>query len=237
MATNHLAVSLYTLTLTSTGSRRGILAALGGLLAGPVGPGEEGTDARRAGKAGKAGKDRRKRKRRAPRAKRQQNPPPLSGPITRVDATCPINTGGFVIRTGDQRIAQTFTALRTGPLVQATIEILKGFGSTGDYILRLSAVDAAGVPTNDVLAVSVVDDSRVPDIFSALTFGFADPATVIAGTEYALVLTRPGSDQLEAIGSFGNLCAGRAFSSPSQTAPFVADPDGFIATFATFVTS
>jgi hypothetical protein len=82
-----------------------------------------------------------------------------------------------------------------------------------------------------------VADNLVLDIFATLTFGFPNPATVVAGTQYALVLTRPGSDQLEAIGTFDNPCAGRAFSSPNQTAPFVEDDEGFDMTFTTFVAS
>jgi hypothetical protein len=222
-------------SLTTAAPRRGILAALAGLLAAdPLGLGGEVAAAKRAGKH----RQKRKRhKRRTRRKKRQEDLPLPPGPITRVDATCPINTGGFLITTGDQRIAQTFIALRTGPLVQATVEILKGPGSTGDYILRLSPVDASGIPTNDVIAASVVADRFVTDVFATLTFGFSNPATVVAGTQYALVLTRPGSDQLEAIGTFDNPCAGRAFSSPSQTAPFVEDDEGFDMTFTTFVTS
>jgi hypothetical protein len=210
--------------LTEALSRRGLLAVLSGaLLTVPAFPLDISVTNARG-----HGKHRQKRKRRTRRTKRQPDPPLPPGPI---------NTGGFLITTGDQRIAQTFTALRTGPLVQAAVEILKGPGSTGDYILRLGTVDAAGVPTNEVLAASVVADRFVTDVFSTLTFDFANPATVVAGTEYALVLTRPGSTQLEAIGTFDNPCAGRAFSSPSQTAPFVEDDEGFDMTFTTFVAS
>jgi hypothetical protein len=205
---------------------------LGGLLlAGAWVRARDGTAAKNNGRR----KNKRKQARRKKR--RQRIAPPPSGPITRVDATCPINTGSFLITTGDQRIAQTFTTVRGGPFVRADLEIFKKIGSIGDYILRLSTVDASGVPTNEVLAASVVPNNRVPDLFTAITFSFANPATVVANTQYALVLTRPGSDQLESIGSSGDPCAGRTFISSSQTAPFAEDTTTFDMTFTTFVVS
>jgi hypothetical protein len=199
-------------TLPTPVPRRGLLAALiGGLLTALPFPRDfDETVAKNSSKR------RHRRKHQARRKKRQQQTSlSPSGPVSRVDATCPSRTGAFLITDGDERIAQTFTAIRTGPLVQAVVEVFKVSGTTGDYILHLGAVNPSGIPTNDVLAESVVANARVPDFSAPLTFGFANPATVVAGTAYALVLTRPGSTQLEGLGSFGNPCAGRAFTSSS----------------------
>jgi hypothetical protein len=60
----------------------------------------------------------------------------------------------------------------------------------------------------------------VPDGPSTLSFAFANPATVVAGVRYALVLSRSGSGSLGWDGRNGDTCPGQAFISDDQTAPF-----------------
>jgi hypothetical protein len=219
-------------SLGRTTSRRSVLAVLisGLIAAGLYAPEADETEAKKHGKRQK------KRKR-----KKKDKPSPTSlpppGAVTRADATCPDPTGAFLITDGDERIAQTFTAIGNGALVRAELVIFKVQGTFGDYILHLGAVDAFGVPSNEVLAESVVANARVPANESTLTFSFANPATVATGTQYALVLTRPGSSQLEWLGSFGDPCFGRAFISPNQTTAFEADNTGLDLGFTTFVSS
>jgi hypothetical protein len=196
-------------------------------------------------------KHRKKRKKKTKTPQPLPPPPPSSSPSppdlrTRVDATCADGShenaeGGD----GNDRLAQTFTALTTGLLVTAQLPILKGMGSVGDFILRLAPIDGSGIPTNGVLAEATVANADVPGCScqpweaSLVTFRFAAPATVEAGTQYALVLTRSGSDFLGWTGDLGNPCAGRAFRSLDQTAPFavLAGASGFDFTFMTFVSS
>jgi hypothetical protein len=162
-------------------------------------------------------------------------PPPLPAPVITPDATCSQAPNGTSGTDGDSRLAHTFTAIGSGPLVRADLLLDKREGSNGDYVLRLSPVDGAEVPTNTVLAETSVANANVPVGESTVSFSFAAPFSIVSGTPYAVVLTRPGDD------SFGwrfrneNPCAGRSFISTSQTGPFTTDNDDFI--FATFVSS
>jgi len=220
--------------LSASPSRRSLFAGLTGgiLMALPLALGTEEVAAKKKGKKGKKGK---KRKQQTPTP---QTPATPATPVTKVDATCSgPNHEGFGEFNGDYRFAQTFTALASGPLVRAELPIYKVAGSGGAYILRLSPVDGAGVPTNTVLAWASIPNLSVPgDEDTTVTFTFADPASVVAGAQYALVLTRPGSNQLLWVGHVGGTCSGSVFFSPSQTAAFTADA-GLDLIFTTFVTS
>jgi hypothetical protein len=196
--------------MTTDASRRGALAALtGGLLAAH--PFAREIDETEASK-----KSKRRKRRKNKKNKNRQNDPKV-----RVDAMCP--TLGSVVSSitdGNVRFAQTFTALSSGPLVKAEILASKEPESEGDFVLRLSPVDASGVPTNEVLAEASVAPANVPDGTSTVTFTFRNPAPVVAGTEYALVLTRPGGTFVAWSGQFGNPCAGQHFLSADQEKPF-----------------
>jgi hypothetical protein len=210
--------------LSSSTSRRDVFASLSsGLFATGVVNFADDAAARKKGKRRKRGK-----------SKKDKN---KDKPKIRVDATCPTSGLSGSGNVGDVRFAQTFAALASGPLVKAELLVEKEAGSTGDFILRLSAVDGSGFPTNDVLAVAVAADASVPDGVSTVTFTFANPASVVAGTEYALVLTRPGGDFIGAFGGLGNPCAGQRFFSPDQKHPFQLDSSGFDLEFTTFVRS
>jgi hypothetical protein len=201
--------------------RRGLLAAL------PLGLAVSETEARRQGK--------RKRKRNT--KKKGKNPPPPPGPTLRADATCPGPSTSDPGAGGLARLAQTFTALASAPLVSARLLIKKDPGSISDYILRLSPVDGAGVPTNDVLAATFVANGSVPDGESMVTFAFTNPAAVVAGTQYALVLARPGTDNFTWMIRAGDACVGQRFVSNTPTAPFAVDPDGNDYIYTTFISA
>jgi hypothetical protein len=90
------------------------------------------------------------------------------------------------------------------------------------------------------LVQSSVANANVPSGGSEgvpVTFTFSTPAAVVAGTQYALVLTRPEGNLLEWRGSLGNPCTGRTFYSPNQTEPFTVLSDGLDLNFLTFVSS
>jgi len=216
-------------------SRRSLFAGLTGglLMALPLALGSEGAAAKK-----KRQKHKEKDKKQSATPQTPATPQIPTTPVTKADAMCSgpsgITIGGS---DGDHRLAQTFTALASGPLVRAELPTIKLAGSGGAYILRLSPVDGAGVPTNTVLASASIPNVSVPDGIATLTFTFADPASVVAGAQYALVLTRPGSNQIAWSGHVDGTCSGSKFSSQSQTAAFLALADSVDRNFTTFVTS
>lgn len=203
-------------------SRRGLFAGLtGGVLAtGPLGLVSDDSEAKKKGK----------------RKKKRKN----NKPKTRPDATClgAAKDEGLVgLGDGNNRIAQTFTALTSGSLVRADLRVRKAESSAGDYIVQLGTVDSFGTPTNEVLAVASVPSGEVPDGDSTVPFSFSQPVSVVAGTQYALILTQPGSAFLGWTGHFGDPCAGRRFVSLNQSSPFQAGDNEFDLEFTTFVRS
>jgi hypothetical protein len=220
----------------TTASRRALLALLGGGLLLPhlPGLGNNETAAKRNGHR-RQGKRRTKRKKR--RGRNRQAPalaPPE--PVTRIDAAC-VSTGAgvFSVAAENNRMAQTFTAFASGSLVRADVNIAKLVGEGGDFVLRLSPVKPSGevlVPTNDVLAETAVAAAIVPGGASIVQFGFANPFPVVAGTSYALVLTRPGGGTFAWLSSTTDVCAGDASASADQTGAFVdAGGDFFFTIF------
>jgi hypothetical protein len=162
--------------------------------------------------------------------------PAAAAPV--LDANCPGPSGGtagfFNPPGGNGRMAQTFTVINTGSLTSAQMEVIKAASSTGDYILQIVAVDGSGVPTNTVLASATIPNASVPTGVSTITGTFATPVPVTAGQQYAVVVTRPSSADLQATIRSGDDCPGSRFTSPSQTDPFAEDP-GTDHIFAVFV--
>jgi hypothetical protein len=229
MDTTHLAALRR--SLAAAASRRGLLAGLsGGVFAsGLFGPGVDDVAAKRSG-------DRRRKRKRQARRKRRKG---QNQPVTRVDATCAgSEVGVLVTATENERLAQTFTALASGPLVRAEVLINKPADSVGAFVLRLSPVAQSGEvfpPTNDVLAETSIANDAVPEGESVVAFAFANPFSVIAGTTYGLVLTRPGGESFAWVGGEGNPCAGASFASQDQTGSFIDLGADLI--FTTFVRS
>jgi hypothetical protein len=202
-------------------NRRGVgrgLAALGVLWGLGLGPRAE-IDEASAKKKRKHKSKKRRRKRKSKKRKKSQSAQ-TSGPEFKADAACSGETEGGFSAGGNSRFAQTFTALGSGPLERAEVLIREFEGTAGDYILRLSAVNAAGVPTNTVLATAIVPDGDVPVGTSLVSFTFPTPFSVVAGVRYALVITRPGANTLEVNGYKNDTCAGGAFYSNNQTGAF-----------------
>lgn len=160
-------------------------------------------------------------------------------PAVREDATCnaPNGDSGLSL-TLDGRLAQTFTALTSGALVRADIPIGKRSQTFGDFTLQLSSVDAFGIPTNEVLAATGVANNAVPVGKATVSFTFAKPAEVQAGVRYALVLSRPTSDDLAWFGNSQDACAGLSFFSVDRTSPMTTGGQLVIDLhFTTFVRS
>lgn len=208
-------------SLTGAASRRGLLSGLaGGALASGIFAHEDDAAAK------KRKKNRKNKKKRKP-----------TNAQTIIAATC--NGSSFRINTtGDQRLAQPFVAQVSGPLVRVALQLdQRATDGAGDYILRLGPVDDASVPTNQVLAESTVAGASVPDGPSTVDFDFADPFSLKAGVEYALVLARPGSEQFAWAGDLGDRCAGRLFFSTNQTGNFADFDPAVEGRFTAFVRS
>jgi hypothetical protein len=217
-------------------SRRAVIAGLATGILGIVPLSQSHEDALGKGRNRNQNKTRRKRK----KHKRQEPGFSSPGPTTRPDASCPRPPDEVVggnVTDGNVRVAQTFTTLDSGLLVRAELLVRKFPASVGDYFLHLGTVDNFGVPTNEVLAVASAANPTVPDGESIVPFAFVSPFSVLAGTRYALVLTRPSSDDLLWLGRFGDSCPGRSFLSTDQTAPFDGVAAGTDLIFTTFVSS
>jgi hypothetical protein len=114
------------------------------------------------------------------------------------------------------RVAQTFTAERSGSLRQVQFSVNKPPATTGDYLVQLLRV-SGGKPSHsptDVLAALTVPDAAVATSSDAtLTATFAGP-DLVAGTEYAVALSRPGSGAV-GVGPIvtlgGSTCSGKLF--------------------------
>jgi hypothetical protein len=83
------------------------------------------------------------------------------------------------------------------------------------------------VPTDDVLAGTSISEGSLPAGTFTLTVTFTFPATVAAGKQYALVLSRPNSGGGIIVGHrVGNdYPAGQLFSSPGYVGGFVCESD------------
>jgi hypothetical protein len=132
-------------------------------------------------------------------------------------------------------MAQTFTAKASGPLVKAQLLIAKDPDTAGDFVVRLQPVDDTGAPVEEVLAETTVANAATPED-GFVDFAFAPPFSVVAGVEYALVLTRPGGDQFF-WSTEGSPCGGRSFFAFGQTGPFEPNAVDSHLAFTTFVKS
>ncbi|HYU60087.1 MAG TPA: hypothetical protein VEK39_04955 [Solirubrobacterales bacterium] len=146
--------------------------------------------------------------------------PPGAAAQASPDASCPgPPEGTYGSSPGDSRFAQTFTAQAGGALTMAQADVFKQ-GTPADWIMHINEVDGTATPTNTVLASATIPDSTVPAGASTLTGNFATPATVIAGQQYALVVTRPGAGNVTMGIRSGDDCPGQLFESTSQTGTF-----------------
>ena len=150
------------------------------------------------------------------------------------DASCPGPPNALsVFNSANERRAQPFTTQNTGSLVQGQAAVNKP-APGGDWQLQVLATDASGVPTNTVLASTTISDAAVPMGDSTLGGTFAPPASVSAGQQYALAVSRPAAWYLQRRADDPS-CPGREFFSPSQTAPFMPSGTPSDMIFATFV--
>jgi hypothetical protein len=92
----------------------------------------------------------------------------------------------------DQSGAQTFTAGITGGLDQADLDLLKVGTPPATVTVEIRST-SAGEPTATVLASGTIATSAISGSGGFVPVTFATPASVTAGTRYALVAYIPGS--------------------------------------------
>jgi hypothetical protein len=115
----------------------------------------------------------------------------------------------------DVRLAQTFTTARGGPLSRIRLTLHKEAKTEGDWLVRISPVDSAGRPTNEVLAEATIDDEFLPpgDHLLIVDFAKSKTAKLTEKTTYALVVSRPGACQIGLRTRAGDPCAGTFYAS------------------------
>jgi hypothetical protein len=179
--------------------------------------------------AGEARRRRRKRKKRRHKDKKPQ--PPKPRPSEELDAHCPVASGASQ---GVRIPAVTFVPRRSGFLTRVWV-LLMDSQAGQDFSLLITPVDAEGKPTEELLAGAEVLD--VPEAghghpAQPLAVTFADPALVLQGTRYALIVTSGYGFQL-ALGQTDQCPDSRAFDM-NQDGVFTEIPDRDFA-FETFV--
>ena len=131
--------------------------------------------------------------------------------------TCPPSIDASQDYSDGTRVAQSFTATRSGTLRQIKIGIVKNPSGSGDYLVQVVRMDGT-VPSNnaiDVIAAAVVPDAQVKTGETTLVVSFGT-TRLTQGTEYAVVVSRPSGFALLHTG--GETCEGRVFVASSTEA-------------------
>ncbi len=149
-----------------------------------------------------------------------------------LDANCPGPPNTATDPDPGDRDVQTFTPQRTGSLVRGETEISKA-GGAADWVMQIVTTDGSGTPTNNVLASTTIANASVPDGDSRIVGLFASPASVVAGQQLGLLITRTGESYTLRDRS-DNPCPGQEFFSASG-GPFMAEQPIFDFVFAVFV--
>jgi hypothetical protein len=105
-----------------------------------------------------------------------------------------IFSGAYSIGT-NQAVAQTFTAGLTGKIDQVDLHIDKSAGTTADLTVEIRSVSGIA-PADTALASTSVPASAISVSSAFVPVTFASQASVVAGTQYAIVAssTTPVSD-------------------------------------------
>jgi len=155
-------------------------------------------------------------------AARQQtatcNPPPSS------------TDNATLVLSGDDRLAQTFVAELGGKLSRVELKISVNADTSGDLVVQIAKVNAAGTPTNRILATTTVPSAALPVNTTALVsakFRRRGAAKVVAGTPYAIIVQRQGAANLFLPLRTDDPCPeGAIFKSLSKTGPFETQGNG-----------
>jgi hypothetical protein len=145
---------------------------------------------------------------------------------------------GFVPFSG----AQTFTAGLSGELDRVDLPLVKPIQSVGPLTVEIRDVIASGAPGSAVLARAEVPATDVPtggnQAIAFVEVEFDPPATVAAGSRYAIVAYTGGSNAIrwgiDFAGPYGGGSAFRSMASPPSTW-FPFDPATADFAFKTYV--
>jgi hypothetical protein len=148
---------------------------------------------------------------------------PAAGAAGVPDASCDANLGASIVQpNGDQKVAQTFTALHTGALDTASTAVTTPMSPTpGDW--RLEIASTTGGAPGAVLASTTVPNTLAANTQSTITGTFANPAAVSAGAEFALLISRPGSNGYAVAEEGGDPCPGQGYFQNAPSGPFLID--------------
>ena len=152
--------------------------------------------------------------------------PPLAGAAEQQTAICYPPPGGLSELLNNARWAETFVASTGGKLSRVQFFVVKGANTTGDYLVRLLAVDGNGTdakPTNKVLAKSTIRNVNVPAGNAATVsahFKKRKTVTLKAGKRYAVSVSRPGGDGIAVLTAVNGCSDNRLYHSDTQTAAF-----------------
>ncbi len=148
---------------------------------------------------------------------------PAAGAASIPDASCAANLGASIVQPdGDRKVAQTFTALHTGGLDTASTAVTTPVGATpGDWRLEIAAT-SGGAPAG-VLASTTVPNTLAANTQGTITGTFANPPAVTAGGEFALLISRPGSNGYHVAEQGGDPCPGQGYFQNSPGGPFLID--------------
>jgi Ca2+-binding RTX toxin-like protein len=147
------------------------------------------------------------------------------------DAQC---TASPLADAPDVRVGQTFTALNTGQLVRFQVAVNNDQPPT-TWTVQINTVDGTGKPTNTTLAQTTIPVGTAPPAGQSLAGGsFPNPASVTAGTTYALVMIPAGSGNHPQTNP-SNPCPGQYFGDSSTSGSWVFSYPGDDVVFATFV--
>ena len=97
---------------------------------------------------------------------------------------------------GDRREAQTFASQRTGFLDRVTFFVNNFSVNDPDFLVQIVSTDQNFMPTNNVLAQTVVPHTAVAMGVTQFDISFNPPAVVSTGGVYAVVISRPGANFL-----------------------------------------
>lgn len=148
---------------------------------------------------------------------------PMASAMGVPDASCAANLGASIVQpNGDRKVAQTFTALHTGGLDTASTAVTTPMSPTpGDW--RLEIASTTGGAPGTVLASTTVPNTLAANTQGTITGTFANPPAVSASGEFALLISRPGSNGYAVAEQGGDPCPGQGYFQNSPGGPFLID--------------
>lgn len=147
------------------------------------------------------------------------------------------NTSNTGFEATGSRHAQTFRPRVGGPLSAVAVAIDHWPGTSGDYVLEVVAVDAAGAPVpSAVLVRTTLPGADLAGGVQTLVARFpkSTAPTLRSTRRYAVVVGRTGADRWSTLNRIGDACPNSVFYR-QQTPGGMVKRDGFDLVFAVSV--